>query len=79
VPTATVCSTEFAALGHTEAAALGLAALPLAIIQHPLGGLRAEAVYGRAQSVIDTVQKLLTTDRAQLAAAVQPQASHTVF
>jgi hypothetical protein len=74
-----VCSTEFAVLGHTEAAALGLAALPLAIIQHPLGGLSTEAVHGRARSVIDTVQKLLTTSRAQLATAAPPAADNTVF
>jgi len=67
IPTATICSTEFVTLGRVEAAALGLAVLPIAVIQHPLGGLKAEAVQSRARNAVDTVQRLLTTPRQQLA------------
>jgi hypothetical protein len=69
IPTATICSTEFVALGRAESSALGLAVLPIAIIQHPLGGLKPEAVQQRAHSVVDTVQQLLTTPRQQLKTA----------
>jgi hypothetical protein len=62
----TICSTEFITLGRVEASALGLPKLPIAIVQHPLGGLRAEEVQRRAQSVVDVVQQLLTTPRQQL-------------
>ena len=42
-------------------------ALPLAIIQHPLGGLAAEEVQKRAASVLNTVEQLCTTPQQQLA------------
>ena len=64
--TATICSTEFVTLGRVEASALGLPRLPIAVIQHPLGGLKAEEVQSRARSVVDVVQQLLTTSRQQL-------------
>ena len=54
------------ALGTAEAMAFGLPALPIAVIQHPLGGLKAEDVQKRAASVVDTIQNLLTTSRQQL-------------
>ena len=67
----TICSTEFEALGRAESNALGLPALPLAIIQHPLGGLKPDVVEKRAQSVVDVIQQMLVTPREQLLAAVQ--------
>jgi hypothetical protein len=69
IPTATICSTEFVTLGRAESVALGLADLPIAIIQHPLGGLQPEAVQQRAHSVVDKVSQLLTTPRQQLKTA----------
>ncbi|MDH3598605.1 MAG: hypothetical protein OEU26_03075 [Candidatus Tectomicrobia bacterium] len=68
IPTVTICSTEFEALGRAESGALGLAALPLAIIQHPLGGLKPEVVTKRAQSVVDVIQQMLVTSREELMA-----------
>jgi hypothetical protein len=56
-------------LGRAEAGALGIPALPLAIFQHPLGGLKPEIVEKRAQSVVDTIQQMLVTPREQLMAA----------
>ncbi len=53
-------------LGRAEAQALGLEALPLAMIQHPLGGLRPEAVEKRAHSVVDAVQELLVMPREEI-------------
>ena len=56
-------------LGRAEAGALGIPALPFAIFQHPLGGLKPEIVEKRAQSVVDTIQQMLVTPREQLMAA----------
>ena len=66
----TICSTEFEALGRAEAGALGAPALPLAIFQHPLGGLKPEAVEKRAHSIVDSIQQMLITSREQLMAAI---------
>ena len=66
MPTVTICSSEFVALGRAEAEALGIPDLPLAVIQHPLGGLAAEQVSQRAASVQDAVEKLCTTSSRQL-------------
>lgn len=63
IPTVTICSTEFEMLGRAEAQALGLEALPLAIIRHPLGGLRPDVVEKRAHSVVDSIQELLVMPR----------------
>lgn len=65
----TICSTEFETLGRAEAQALGIQALPLALIQHPLGGLKPEAVEKRAHSVVDAIQALLVTSREEIMAA----------
>lgn len=67
MPTVTICSSEFVALGRAEAEALGMPALPLAIIKHPLGGLAAEEVQQRAASVLNTVEQLCTASEQQLA------------
>ena len=67
MPTVTICSSEFVALGRAEAEALGMPALPLAIIKHPLGGLSADQVQQRAASVLNTVEQLCTTSELQLA------------
>jgi hypothetical protein len=56
-------------LGRAEARALGIPALPLAIFQHPLGGLKPEMVEKRAQSVVDTIQQILVTPREEFMAA----------
>ncbi len=69
IPTVTICSTEFELLGRAEAQALGLAALPLAMIQHPLGGLRPDAVEKRAHSVVDAIQALLVMPKEKILAA----------
>lgn len=66
MPTVTICSSEFVALGRAEAEALGIPDLPLAVIQHPLGGLAAEQVNQRAASVQAAVEKLCTTPSRQL-------------
>ena len=66
MPTVTICSSEFVALGRAEAEALGIPDLPLAVIQHPLGGLAVEEVSQRATSVQNAVEELCTTSSRQL-------------
>lgn len=66
MPTVTICSAEFVALGRAEAEALGIPDLPIAVIQHPLGGLAAEQVSQRAGSVQNAVEELCTSPSRQL-------------
>ncbi len=65
----TICSTEFETLGRAEAQALGIEALPLALVQHPLGGIKPDAVEKRAHSVVDAIQEILVTSREAIVAA----------
>jgi hypothetical protein len=58
-------------LGQKEASALGLAALPLAVIAHPLAGLSAEQVAERAAAVTAEVGHILTTPTDELAGEYQ--------
>ena len=67
MPTVTICSSEFVALGRAEAEALGMPDLPLAIIKHPLGGLGAEEVRQRADSVLNAIEQLCTNPQRRLA------------
>ena len=67
MPTVTICSSEFVALGRAEAEALGMPALPLAVFQHPLGGLAADEVRLRAASVLQTIEQLCVTPQQRLA------------
>ena len=49
----------FQNLAVSEMAALGATALPLIIIQHPLGGEKPEAVSRRALQAIEQLASLL--------------------
>ncbi len=50
----------FVTLGNLERRSLGMPELPLAIPQHPLGGLRAEAVKEKADALLEQVVAGLT-------------------
>ena len=67
VPTACICTDEFAPLGQAEAEALGMATLPIAVIPHPLAGLKPDEVGRRAEAVLEEVVHVLTQDRYKLA------------
>jgi hypothetical protein len=56
---AVICSDPFRTLGTTQARVLGVPALPLVMIAHPLGGLSIEQVEGRALVAIPQVIKLI--------------------
>jgi len=51
---------EFETLATLEARNRGLADLPLALIPHPLGGIREEEVVRKAELVIEVVVSAVT-------------------
>ena len=51
---------EFETLATLEARNRGLADLPLALIPHPLGGIREEEVVLKAELVIEAVVRAVT-------------------
>lgn len=60
VPTVTVCTHHFTRLGEVERRALGMPELPVAIAQHPFGGLNVEAVRAKADDLLEHVVRGLT-------------------
>ena len=60
VPTAVMGTFEFEALARLEAKNRGLEGLPLALVPHPLGGIREDEVMRRADLAIESVVKALT-------------------
>ena len=61
VPTVTVCTHLFVRLGEVERRALGMHELPMAIAQHPFGGLKSEPVLAKADALLDQVVSGLTS------------------
>ncbi len=51
---------EFEALARLEARNRGLEALPLALVPHPLGGIREDEVLRKADGVLEAVVKAVT-------------------
>jgi hypothetical protein len=51
---------EFETLATLEARNRGLADLPLALIPHPLGGIREEEVVKKADLAVDVVFRAVT-------------------
>ena len=60
IPTVVMGTKEFEQLAMLEARNRGLAELPLALIPHPLGGIREEEVVKKADLVVDTVVAAVT-------------------
>jgi hypothetical protein len=59
----TLCTEAFIGLAREESRALGMPELPIAIIQHPLGGLKGEQVAQRAREALEQVVVGLTRAR----------------
>lgn len=59
-----VCSHLFVRLGETERRALGMPELPMAITQHPIGGLKPPAVQAKADELLDRVIAGLTSNQS---------------
>jgi hypothetical protein len=51
---------EFEQLAKLESKNRGLANLPLALIPHPLGGIREDEVVKKAELVVEVVRKAVT-------------------
>ncbi len=68
MPTATLCTDEFAALAKRECATLGLPEMPLAVLPHPTSALLGEAAQAKAREVVREVGHILTHDTDALAA-----------
>jgi hypothetical protein len=59
IPTVTICSTAFSAAARVQAAARGLAALPIVEIPHPMHTASASLVEQRARDAAQTIAKAL--------------------
>jgi len=60
IPTVVMGTKEFETLATLEARNRGLADLPLALIPHPLGGIREEEVVRKAEQMIEVVVRAVT-------------------
>jgi len=60
VPTVVLGTWEFEALARLEAQNRGIADLPLALIPHPLGGIREDEVLKKADLALDAVVRAVT-------------------
>jgi len=60
IPTVVMGTYEFEQLARLEARNRGLADLPLALIPHPLGGIREDEVVKKAELVVEIVRKAVT-------------------
>ena len=60
IPTVVMGTYEFEQLAKLEARNRGLADLPLALIPHPLGGIREDEVVKKAELVVEVVRRAVT-------------------
>jgi surfactin synthase thioesterase subunit len=59
VAAAVICTTAFEGMARRAAEALGMGTLPLVVIGHPLGGLRAEEVEARVREAAERLAALV--------------------
>jgi len=60
IPTVVMGTYEFEQLARLESKNRGLADLPLALIPHPLGGIREDEVLKKADLAVEIVRKAVT-------------------
>ena len=60
IPTVVLGTHEFEQLARLESKNRGLADLPLALIPHPLGGIREDEVVKKAELAVEIVRKAVT-------------------
>jgi hypothetical protein len=58
-PAALIATTAFQGLAVSQLAARGIAGLPLLVVDHPLGGERADAIARRAGQAVEQLASLL--------------------
>ena len=54
-----ICTTTFAGMAERAAQALGMATVPLLVVQHPLGGLSPDEVAGRVREAAEGLRRLV--------------------
>jgi hypothetical protein len=59
-----VTTTEFEALAHEAAKAQGIAGARIATVAHPIGGIGAELLLAKAESLVDDVLARLAPHQA---------------
>jgi len=67
IPTAVICSDEFAPLGRAESCTLGMGGIPIVVIPHPLAGNKPDEVKKKAAAIADEVIAILTQPAEKLA------------
>ena len=67
VPTALVCSDEFAPLARAQSRARGMGGEPLVVIAHPLADNRPDEVARKAAAIVDEIVSVLTEPASTLA------------
>ena len=60
IPTVVMGTYEFEQLAKLESKNRGLADLPLALIPHPLGGIREDEVLKKAELAVEVVRRAVT-------------------
>ena len=60
IPSVVMGTYEFEQLARLESKTRGLADLPLALIPHPLGGIREDEVVKKAELAVEIVRKAVT-------------------
>src|SRR5438067_11396587 len=58
-PSGLIGTTAFQGLAVSELGALGVAGLPLLVVEHPLGGERPEAIARRARQAVEQLASLI--------------------
>ena len=62
IPTVVMGTFEFEQLARLESKNRGLQDLPLALIPHPLGGIREDEVVKKAELAVEIVRKAVTRE-----------------
>ncbi len=64
IPTAVICTAEFATPARTMARVLGIPDYPVVLVPHPLGSLTPARVAERGREAAESVARVLLEGRA---------------
>jgi hypothetical protein len=79
VPTVTICTDAFLGLARDEARSLGMPSLPLAIIEHPIGGEPSAVIHQRAEDAVEKVIRALTGEPDAVLTTVESATERLTF
>src|SRR2546430_13600113 len=77
-PSGLIATSAFQGLAVSELGALGVAGLPLLVVEHPLGGERPEAIARRARQAVEQLASLIDRKSTRLNSS-HSQISYAVF